>query len=97
MRKLDPTCKNVRSRKAIATILEERSPQEIAEAVTLQIPTNSVYCKSVDCKQNPIYMAGRYCKYSRNLSQSEWVVNGVKMTESSVQEIIFEQMARKLW
>jgi len=35
-----------------------------------------------------VYLAGRYCKYSRFLPQTPWFVNGVRKCESSVEEII---------
>lgn len=36
----------------------------------------------------PLFIGGRYNKYSRELSQSPWVIDGVKKTEYSVQELI---------
>jgi tRNA pseudouridine synthase 10 len=35
-----------------------------------------------------IYLAGRYTKYSRELSQSPWVADGTRVSETSVQELI---------
>lgn len=35
-----------------------------------------------------IYLAGRYAKFSRELSQSPWVADGARVSESSVQELI---------
>lgn len=32
--------------------------------------------------------AGRYAKFSRELSQSPWVADGARVSESSVQELI---------
>ena len=40
-----------------------------------------------------VFVAGRYNKFSRNLSQSPWILNGKRMTEGSVQEIIVEVIA----
>ena len=36
----------------------------------------------------PLFIGGRYNKYSRELSQSPWLIDGVKKTERSVQELI---------
>ncbi|KAH9067346.1 hypothetical protein Ae201684P_021505 [Aphanomyces euteiches] len=36
----------------------------------------------------PIYLAGRYLKYERGLSQTPWVVEGERLGESSVEEAI---------
>ena len=41
-------------------------------------------------------IAGRYMKYSRQLSQSPWVVDGHRKTESSVEELICEYTKAKL-
>lgn len=40
------------------------------------------------CVHMPVYLAGRYCKYSRLLSQTPWILNGKRIMESSVQELI---------
>ncbi|KAK8775779.1 hypothetical protein V5799_030878 [Amblyomma americanum] len=42
----------------------------------------------VSCVHMPIYLAGRYSKYSRLLSQTPWILNGKRIMESSVQELI---------
>lgn len=83
------------SRKAVLTVLE-RTPSGIFKThakIPPEIPGASVKCVSVECKHNPIYFAARYCKYSRELSQSPWIIDGVKMMESSVQEIIFQELS----
>lgn len=35
-----------------------------------------------------VFLAGRYKKFSRELSQTPWVVGGVKLAERNVEEII---------
>lgn len=40
------------------------------------------------CSRTPIYIGGRYLKYSRNVSQTRWVIDDERMGESSVEEII---------
>lgn len=35
---------------------------------------------------------GRYCKYSRNVSQTPWIVDGKKVHEGSVEELISEHV-----
>ena len=42
----------------------------------------------VECTNASVYIAGRYNKYSRVLSQSPWIVNNQRMTENSVEELI---------
>ena len=56
------------------------SPVEIAS--TLEIKIEHGY----------IYVAGRYNKYSRTLSQTPWVIDGKRKSESSVEELIAEKI-----
>ncbi|XP_046383655.1 tRNA pseudouridine synthase Pus10 [Ischnura elegans] len=44
----------------------------------------------VSCYHNSLFVAGRYNKYSRILSQTPWVIDGERRVESSVQELISE-------
>lgn len=39
-----------------------------------------------------VYVAGRYNKYSRMLSQTPWIIEGIRKTESSVEELIAEKI-----
>ncbi|RLN10540.1 hypothetical protein BBJ28_00000576 [Nothophytophthora sp. Chile5] len=39
-------------------------------------------------QREPVYMQGRYLKFQRGLSQTPWVLDGVRMGESSVEECI---------
>ena len=43
----------------------------------------------------PLFIGGRYNKYSRELSQSPWLIDGVKKTEYSVQELIVSVVQTK--
>lgn len=82
------------SRKSVSSLLTNISSEEYKKVVTFppEIPDKSLCCKSIECKHNSVYLAGRYCKFSRELSQSPWIVDGVKTMETSVEEIIFEQI-----
>lgn len=72
------------------------TPEDFKKKVNCppDIPTVHLTCKQTECKHNAVYLAGRYCKYSRQLSQSPWIIDGVKAMESSVEEIIFEQIIK---
>jgi tRNA pseudouridine synthase 10 len=39
-------------------------------------------------ERDSVYMQGRYLKFQRGLSQTPWVLDGVRMGESSVEECI---------
>lgn len=82
------------SRKVVLDVVE-KTPARLFQMnikAPPETPLKGVTCKSVQCKHDPIFFAGRYCKYSRELSQTPWIVDGVKTMETSVQEIIFEQL-----
>ncbi|XP_068135707.1 tRNA pseudouridine synthase Pus10 isoform X1 [Hyperolius riggenbachi] len=51
-------------------------------------------CDLVDiqCSHAPVFVAGRYNKYSRTLPQTPWVIEGERKMESSVEELITEQL-----
>ncbi|KAK4853566.1 hypothetical protein QYF36_010962 [Acer negundo] len=38
--------------------------------------------------RTPIYFGGRYLKYSRNVSQTRWIIDDERMGEASIEEII---------
>lgn len=40
------------------------------------------------CYRMPIYFGGRYLKYSRNVSQTRWIIDEERKGEASVEEII---------
>ncbi|KAJ4832908.1 hypothetical protein Tsubulata_026922 [Turnera subulata] len=40
------------------------------------------------CYRTPIYIGGRYLKFSRSVSQTRWIIDDERMGEASVEEII---------
>ncbi|KAL4238436.1 putative tRNA pseudouridine synthase Pus10 [Mactra antiquata] len=42
----------------------------------------------IKCQNENVFLGGRYNKYSRILSQSPWIIEGVRKSESSVEELI---------
>lgn len=40
------------------------------------------------CCRTPIYIGGRYLKYSRNVSQTRWIIDDERKGEASVEELI---------
>ena len=69
--------------------LEDTNLEEFEEF----LPTTTVKCScQVKCLHRPLYVAGRYNKFSRTLPQTPWVVEGVKKVETSIQELICDQL-----
>eukprot|EP00897_Mesotaenium_endlicherianum_P008702 jgi/Mesen1/7860/ME000042S07298 len=58
-------------------------PAKMAQACTLSVLT----------WRTPVYVAGRYLKYSRSISQSRWLVDDERMGDGSVQELIADRVA----
>jgi tRNA pseudouridine synthase 10 len=56
----------------------------VAEISTLAVKFEYAY----------VFVAGRYNKYSRTLSQTPWVIDGKRKSESSVEELIAEHVVR---
>ena len=52
-------------------------------------------CAVVGFSHDSIFIGGRYNKYSRELSQTPWVVDGKKKTQLSIQEIVGEPFLKK--
>nr|XP_022903062.1 putative tRNA pseudouridine synthase Pus10 [Onthophagus taurus] len=84
------------ARKCVVNVLEQTNNDTFKKyyPVPPSIPTNFITIKNIECKQNPMYIAGRYIKLSRELSQSPWIIDGIRLQESSVQEIIFESITK---
>ncbi|XP_059484794.1 tRNA pseudouridine synthase Pus10 [Neocloeon triangulifer] len=51
-------------------------------------PHESAFYNGVQCSHNAIFIAGRYNKFSRFLSQTPWLVEGERRMDGSVQELI---------
>ncbi|ODM98233.1 putative tRNA pseudouridine synthase Pus10 [Orchesella cincta] len=52
------------------------------------IPSNFLVIDEICCTHIPVLVAGRYCKYSRNVSQTPWIVDGKRFHDASVEELI---------
>lgn len=58
------------------------------------IPNSSLVLKGVTLLGPCVFVAGRYRKLSRSLSHSPWVLQGKRVMEDSIQEIIIRSVAR---
>jgi len=50
--------------------------------------SKSPFAFRVTLEHEPIFVGGRYNKYSRDLPQTPWIMEGVRLKESSIEEII---------
>lgn len=58
-----------------------------------EIPSAPIQLSQISFTGPTIFVAGRYNKFSRHLSQSPWFVGGKRMSEGSVQESIANHVA----
>lgn len=58
------------------------------------IPESTIEFKNVNSRHESVYIAGRYNKWSRTLSQTPWIVDQERRLESSVEEIISEPLQK---
>lgn len=73
------------TKKSLHGLLEDES----SECCKLPLEKVSQPCSlSITCYRKPIYIGGRYLKYSRNVSQTRWIIDDERMGEASVEEII---------
>ncbi|CAL1533865.1 unnamed protein product [Lymnaea stagnalis] len=79
------------TRANVAKALDSMSDSKLEDCVTCPpaVPTTECVC-DVSCSHDAVFIAGRYQKYSRELSQTPWMIEGKRIMEGSVQEIICE-------
>lgn len=81
---------NVYSKQAIDTAFKKLSDSDLLKVCPEppSTPSEVITFATIQCQQAPMYMAGRYNKYSRDLPQTPWFVEGERKMGSSVQELI---------
>nr|XP_047132390.1 tRNA pseudouridine synthase Pus10 isoform X2 [Hydra vulgaris] len=73
--------------------LSNLKESEISKYISFPpLSVRSLCTFSVNTCQESIFIAGRYNKYSRELSQTPWIIEGERKTESSVQDLICGKM-----
>ncbi|KAG8231956.1 hypothetical protein J437_LFUL008876 [Ladona fulva] len=85
------------TRKAVDSVFQNTTYEQFQPFYPCppEIPTNSAQYSQTTCYHNSIYVAGRYNKFSRVLSQTPWVIDGERRVESSVQELICTCLIRE--
>ncbi|XP_034248513.1 tRNA pseudouridine synthase Pus10 [Thrips palmi] len=84
------------SRKSVEALLLTTKPDHFQKYYPTppEIPNNAVKCASVSLHHNSLYVAGRYNKFSRKLSQTPWLIGGERLMESSVQELLCDRIVQ---
>ncbi|XP_021347357.1 putative tRNA pseudouridine synthase Pus10 [Mizuhopecten yessoensis] len=84
------------NRANVGKALKEMSDQRLRRAFQIPptIPKVICECDDIRCTREPLYIAGRYNKYNRFLSQTPWFVDGKRKSESSVEEKICDHLKK---
>ena len=83
----------VLTQESVQRALKETTLEQLEKAKLLPLPSLYHHCTiEVSSIHEPLFLAGRYNKYSRSLSQTPWVVDGVKKAETSVEELMYDQL-----
>ncbi|XP_048858321.1 putative tRNA pseudouridine synthase Pus10 isoform X2 [Brienomyrus brachyistius] len=78
------------TRMAVAKALERISEESFRRKFPCPPcpPATKCTVQEVQCLHAPVFVAGRYNKFSRTLPQTPWVIDGERRMESSVEELI---------
>ncbi len=67
--------------------------QEYQKNCFFLTPVSENCAFEIEFSHKPVFVGGRYNKYSRTLSQTPWIVDGQRKSESSVEELICEKIS----
>lgn len=88
--------KDILSRNFITELLKNVDNEKFKTYVP--VPPQAANCcallENIECKHEVISIAGRYCKYSRAIGQTPWVIDNVQIVENSVQQIMFDVLTK---
>ncbi|NXJ03754.1 PUS10 synthase, partial [Odontophorus gujanensis] len=85
---------SVFTRMAVVKALEKIKEQDFLKHFPCppSSPKNLCVALEIQCNNGAVFVAGRYNKYSRNLPQTPWIIDGERKLESSVEELISEHL-----
>ncbi|CAF0902277.1 unnamed protein product [Brachionus calyciflorus] len=76
-------------------VIKESNLEKFKKYYTLPF-TRTMSNFDLECTHDPIFLAGRYLKFSRILSQTKWIIEGARKFSSSIEEIMGEVLSREL-
>ena len=72
--------------------LEVITVEEFSENNFFLTPVEKCCSYEIEFLRKPLFVGGRYNKYSRTLPQTPWILDGVRKVESSVEELICDKI-----
>uniref|UniRef100_A0A8C5T5Y0 tRNA pseudouridine synthase Pus10 n=1 Tax=Malurus cyaneus samueli TaxID=2593467 RepID=A0A8C5T5Y0_9PASS len=85
---------SVFTRMAVIKALEKIKEEDFLKHFPCPPSSPKTLCDALEiqCNNGAVFVAGRYNKYSRNLPQTPWIIDGERKLESSVEELISEHL-----
>ncbi|XP_054036042.1 tRNA pseudouridine synthase Pus10 isoform X2 [Dryobates pubescens] len=85
---------SVFTRMAVLKALEKIKEEDFLKHFSCPPSSPKNFCDvlEIQCNNGAIFVAGRYNKYSRNLPQTPWIIDGERKLDSSVEELISEHL-----
>uniref|UniRef100_A0A2P2I6V8 tRNA pseudouridine(55) synthase n=1 Tax=Hirondellea gigas TaxID=1518452 RepID=A0A2P2I6V8_9CRUS len=85
------------SRQTVDSVLSAMADCELLQRLRVPAaPLNALSLTSSTPIRSPVFVAGRYCKFSRELSQTPWMIDGKLKCSSSVEQLIAGQIMTAL-
>uniref|UniRef100_A0A5F8GBQ6 tRNA pseudouridine(55) synthase n=1 Tax=Monodelphis domestica TaxID=13616 RepID=A0A5F8GBQ6_MONDO len=85
---------SVFTRMAVVKALDKIKEEDFRKKFPCPPNSPKTFCSAIEieCAHGAVFVAGRYNKYSRNLPQTPWIIDGERKLESSVEELISSQL-----
>uniref|UniRef100_UPI00358FEB73 tRNA pseudouridine synthase Pus10 isoform X2 n=1 Tax=Myxine glutinosa TaxID=7769 RepID=UPI00358FEB73 len=85
---------SVFTRMAVSKALAKIGEDQFRSHSSCPPKPTSLPCRAqkISCSHGPVYVAGRYNKFSRSLPQTPWIIDGERRMDSSVEELISEPL-----
>ncbi len=80
----------------VEQIIKENNLEKLRQFYELPFKRLTMKCE-VECFHDPIFLAGRYLKYSRTLSQTTWLIEGERGVKiNSIEEILSNILLKEI-
>ncbi|XP_061024745.1 tRNA pseudouridine synthase Pus10 isoform X1 [Eubalaena glacialis] len=86
--------KSVFTRMAVMKALNKIKEEDFRKQFPCPPNSPKAVCSvvEIECAHGAVFVAGRYNKYSRNLPQTPWIIDGERKLDSSVEELISDHL-----
>ncbi|XP_068421014.1 tRNA pseudouridine synthase Pus10 isoform X3 [Eschrichtius robustus] len=86
--------KSVFTRMAVMKALNKIKEEDFCKQFPCPPNSPKAVCSvvEIECAHGAVFVAGRYNKYSRNLPQTPWIIDGERKLDSSVEELISDHL-----